>query len=245
MSVEQFYDDPVGFARECIRWGDGEGLTDYQTEGLASLALDRRYCEWGPHGAGQTTKAALATLWFALTRDAAGVDWKVFLTAPAWRSLEGFLWPEITKWSRRLKWGMVGRAPFTPVESLRLSLRLQHGYVFCAGEDRISRNGQPDSMLYVFHDARTLADSTFEVAETEHGGGKRETFLLVSSAPGGREGRFFDICSGNREGWAKRHVTKEEMVAAGRLNPAWVEDMAQRYGQDSVLYQNRVEGNFA
>ena len=50
-------------------------------------------------------------LWFALTRDAAGIDWKCVTTAGAWRQLEYYLWPEIHKWVGRLNWDVIGRRP--------------------------------------------------------------------------------------------------------------------------------------
>jgi hypothetical protein len=65
----------------------------------------------GPHGLGKTTVNAIAVLWFALTRDAAGIDWKAATTAGAWRQLEYYLWPEIHKWARRLRWDVLNRPP--------------------------------------------------------------------------------------------------------------------------------------
>ena len=105
-------DDPVGFARECIEWPDGNALTDYQADALGALKSSHRVAVRSLHGAGKTATAALAVLWFALTRDAAGVDWKCVTTAGGYRQLEKYLWPEIGLWSRRHPLGHRGPPAF-------------------------------------------------------------------------------------------------------------------------------------
>src|SRR5690242_6849411 len=87
--ILSYYDDPVGFARDCIDWRGGAGLADYQNRTLERLVTRRRVCRRGPHGLGKTTVEAIACLWFALTHDATPDrgDWKVVTTASAWRQL--------------------------------------------------------------------------------------------------------------------------------------------------------------
>ena len=123
-SLRAYRDRPVAFARECFAWPDGKALAPYQEEILDQLVCRHRAAARGPHGLGKTTTAALAVLWFALTRDAAGNDWKIPTTAGAWRQLTKYLWPEIHKWARRIKWETVGREPFTSAELLTLSLKI-------------------------------------------------------------------------------------------------------------------------
>lgn len=85
--VDQYLHDPVGFMRDCVDWGDEGRLTFYQEDILALLEEKRRVSVRGPHGLGKSAISALTVLWFAVTRDAAGVDWKVVTTAGAWRQL--------------------------------------------------------------------------------------------------------------------------------------------------------------
>ena len=54
------------------------------------------------YGLGKSTISAFTILWFALTRDANGVDWKAVYTAGAWRQLINYLSPEIHKWAGRI-----------------------------------------------------------------------------------------------------------------------------------------------
>src|SRR3990172_8658402 len=126
---ERYRDRPDIFARECVRWRHGEGLAAYQQEILAELVTTRRLAVRSLHGVGKTTVAAIAILWFALTRD--GEDWKCPSTASAWRQLREYLWPEVHKWARRLRWERIGRQPLTENrELLSMAIKLKTGTAF-------------------------------------------------------------------------------------------------------------------
>jgi hypothetical protein len=88
---------PTGWARDVIDWGQDGGLTGYQAGILDALPARKRVAVRGPHGLGKTGLAAITILWFATTREAAAVDWKVICTASAWRHLQVFLFPEVHK----------------------------------------------------------------------------------------------------------------------------------------------------
>lgn len=200
-----------------------------------------------------TATNAITVLWFALTRDARGVDWKVITTASAWRQLEEYLWPEIAKWAMRLKWGTIGRAPFAASEMMRLSLRLTHGKaVAVACEDPAKIEGaHADSLLYIWDEAKSVPGATFDASEGAFSGAGAETtqeaYGLASSTPGEPVGRFYDIQArkDGYEDWCTVHVTKEEVIAAGRMGKEWAAKRLRQWGEDSAVYQNRVEGNFA
>lgn len=85
--VEQYLHNPVGFMHDCVDWGSEGSLTFYQEDIMALLEEKRRISVRGPHGLGKSAVSALTVLWFAITRDAAGIDWKVVTTAGAWRQL--------------------------------------------------------------------------------------------------------------------------------------------------------------
>ena len=104
---ERYWSDPVGFVRDCMRFNRSEGPTAYQDETLGELVECQRITVRGPHGLGKTAEAAWAVLWFALTRD--GRDWKIPTITSAWRQNTKYLWPEIRKWARRVRWDRVGR----------------------------------------------------------------------------------------------------------------------------------------
>jgi hypothetical protein len=52
--VAGYYNDPVGFAADCIDWRDADGLTVYQEEILGGLPQRKRIAVRGPHGLKRT-----------------------------------------------------------------------------------------------------------------------------------------------------------------------------------------------
>lgn len=251
--VIRYHQDPVAFADHCIEWKPTEHLTDYQREVLAELVPRKRVAVRGPHGLGKTTEAAIAVLWFALTRDAAGTDWKIPTTASAWRQLEHYLWPEIHKWARRLRWDQIGRPPFRePQELQALNLKLTHGAAFAVASDTpaLIEGVHADSVLYVFDEAKTILSATFDAAEGAFSGAgdenANEALALAQSTPGEPSGRFYEIHQrkAGLEDWWTRHVTLSETLAAGRVTSEWAEQRARQWGTGSGIYANRVLGEF-
>lgn len=252
--VTRYFDDPARFARECIDWGDDGGLAPYQERALRDLVRHKRLGLRAPHGTGKSCVASVAVLWFALTRDAAGRDWKIPTTASAWRQLSHFLWPEVAKWARRIRWDVVGRAPFDArTELLTLQLKLAHGAAFAvASDDPASLEGaHASSLLFVYDEAKAVPAGTFDATEGAFSGGGNdsgsEAFALAISTPATPTGRFYEICSRKPglEDWHASRVTLDEAVAAGRIAPSWVEARARQWGRTSAVFLNRVLAEFA
>jgi len=246
--AELYADNYVGFVRDCFEWGEGEGPAPYQLEPLRRLPTTRREAMRGPHGLGKTAMAAWAILCFALTREAMGVDWKVVTTASAWRQLSHYLWPEIHKWSRRLRWGRIGRGPFSEREELlHLMLKLQHGEAFAVASDKpdLIEGAHASHLLYVFDEAKAIPAATWNAAEGALASG--DCYALSISTPGEPHGRFYDIHARKPgyEDWTVQHVKLAECLAAGRVSPEWAEQRKLQWGEASAVYQNRVLGEFA
>ena len=251
--VARYYDDPVGFAHDCINWGDGDGLTFYQEEILAALPERKREAVRGPHGLGKSSQAAIAVLWFALTRDAAGVDWKVVTTAGSWHQLSSYTWPEIHKWAGKLRWDKVrdGR-PFSRAHELQnINLKLNHGAAFAAASANAAliEGAHADSLMFVFDEAKAIPAPTFDACEGAFSGsgeGGTEAFALALSTPGQPAGRFYDICTRKPgyEDWHPVHVTLEDAITAGRVTAEWADQRARQWGEQSAIYRNRVAGEF-
>lgn len=243
-----YWDRPHSFAYDCINWKPGQGLTKYQYEILETLPVEKRLAVRGPHGLGKTAVAALVILWFGLTRD--GEDWKCPTTASAWRQLTKYLWPEIHKWARMLKWDMINRKEFNLREELQmLSLKLDTGEAFAAASDNPSliEGAHADHILYLFDESKAIPAETFDAAEGAFsGGGSTQAYALAISTPGEPVGRFYDIHKRKPgyEDWHVRHVTLQEAIDAGRISPAWAEQRRKQWGEQSAMYQNRVLGEF-
>lgn len=249
----KYMHDPVGWARDVIQWGDSGGLTAYQDSVLGALPARRRVAVRGPHGLGKTTLAAITILWFATTRDAAAIDWKVICTASSWRALATFLLPEVHKWARRIRWDVLGRAPFNEnTELLALNLKLAHGAASAVASNRaeLIEGAHADSLLYLIDEAKVVPDATWDAIEGAFSGGRTdglpEAFALAISTPGPPAGRFYDIHrrAPGLEDWFTRHVTLDEAMEAGRISQQWADQRRKQWGADSAMYANRVLGEF-
>lgn len=252
----RYYNDPVGFAHDCIDWGGGPGLTPYQQEILNALVAQKRgnTCRAavrGPHTLGKTTTAAVAILWFALTRDDLPdkSDWKIITTASVSRQLTDFLWPEVRKWANRVRWDKVGRGPFTRDELMSETLKLKTGKAssITSSEETGTEGGHADHLLYIFDEAKAIDSSRWDAAEGAlMGGHGKEIIALAISTPGDPQGRFYEIHTRKPglEDWWVRHVTIDECIAAGRATPEFVTQRRRQWGENSAVFQNRVLGEF-
>jgi hypothetical protein len=244
-----YRDDPAAFVMDCIDWSmvkNSSGPANYQLEILSEIPRSGRVSARGPHGLGKTAIESWVVLWFALTSD--GEDWKALTTASAWRQLTVYLWPEIHKWSRMLKWEVIGRAPFIEkVELLDRNLKLLTGAASSvASSDHGKIEGaHADRLLFAYDEAKIIPDATWDASDGAFSTG--ECYGLAVSTPGPPQGRFYDIHSKKLgfQHWWTRHVTLDEAIEAGRINAEWAEDMKLQWGQDSALYRNRVLGEFA
>lgn len=242
------------FMIECVNWPEGEKPSDYQLSIARNVITYHREAVKGPRRLGKTAATALILLGFALTRDGA-YDWKLVTMAGGWGQLRRYLWPEVHKWARRLKWDVIGRQPFkVDVELLKESLQLSTGSAFGMVSDRpelIEGAGAQQFML-MMDESKSITDAMFDAAEGSMASGGTapgyETFgLMVSTPPQNRAGRFYDVFARKPglEKWHTTSVTMLEAVAAGRVSQEWVNDMRRLWGEDSPNYQTYVLGEFS
>lgn len=247
---EKYFDDPAGFVMDCLIWNKGkhESPTPYQLEIMQALVENQRACVRGPHGLGKSALSAWTIWWFALTREALSLDWKIPTTASAWRQLTKYLWPEVVKWSRRINWHKVGRPePKYKDEMTSRTLRFKYGEAFAVASNRseLIEGAHADHLLYLFDESKIIPGPTWDSAE---GAMVSENALwLAVSTPGEPAGRFYEIQQKAKgyEDWWVRHVTLQEAVDAGRISTEWANDRLVQWGEMSMMYQNRVLGNFA
>jgi hypothetical protein len=247
--------DPVGFARDCIDWdaARSDGLAPYQEDVLATLVQDHRLAVRAPHGTGKTGIGSITVWWFALTRDAARIDWKAVTTAGAWRQLEKYLWPEIHKWAKHIRWDVVGRTqPVPGRDLLDMSFKGNYGQAFAvaSSDPALVEGAHADSLLFLYDESKAVRADVFDATEGAFSGAKDtglpEAFALAISTPGAPSGRFYEIHTRRPglEDWRTRHITLAEAQAAGRISVEWAARRARQWGFDSALYANRVLGEF-
>ena len=259
-TVVQFLHDPAGFAAACFDWtaagrgadesaGDGpQGLAAYQADIMTLLAGHHRVAVRGPRGLGKSTLGSIVVLWFALTREAAGIDWKIVTTAGSWPQLKHYFWPEVHKWAGLIRWDIVRDSrPLRKDELMRHQLRLTHGEASAAAPSDSAKieGAHASAILIMFDEAKLIPAATWDAIEGALSG-RGEALALALSTPGDPQGRFYDIHSRRRglEDWTARHVTLDEAVKAGQISRKWADQRIRQYGLQSQFVQNHVLGEF-
>ncbi len=250
-----YYNDSCGFVKDCFDWKDGQGPTDYQEEMLAESDKYDWYSCRGPRGFGKTAFASWKIWHFALTRDGNALgDWKAITTAGVWRQLVHFLWPEIHKWGRLIKWWKIGREPLKDrIELLDTSIKLTTGEAFAVASDRpdLVEGAHAEKLLYLFDEAKAVPVPIWDSVEGSFSGMGKDTKMegkfLAIGTPGETQGRLYQIHqhSAGFEKWHTRHVKIDEVIKAGRISSDWVEDKRKVWGETSILFKNQVLGEFA
>lgn len=249
-----YRDNRVGFAHDCILWRPGGGPTEYQDEIFTALDDHDRVCVRGPHGIGKTTTDAIATIHFAATSDLENVDWKNPTVASAWRQLTHYLWPEIRKWARLVRWDRIGITPWRlGRELLQLNLKLATGEAFAVATSDASavEGAHAERLFYLLDEAKSIPAELWDSIEGAFSGAGASTGIeakaLANSTPGEPLGRFYEIQAERPgfEDWYVIHVTVDRAIAAGRMSQEWVDQRARQWGPNSPQYRNRVLGDFA
>lgn len=247
----KYLHDPAGFVNDCIDWErvpNHDGPYEYQLDVLNKMKTNHRTSVRGPHGLGKTTIMAWVVIWFALTRD--GTDWKIPTTASAWRQLIKFLWPEIRKWTRYLKWDKIGREPFnlnTELHTRNLRLETGEAFAMASNDETLLEGAHADHLLVIFDESKSIPSATWDAVEGAFSTNSDDLYWLAFSTPGDVQGRFYEIHTrkAGTDDWYVRHVTLEETIKAGAVTKDWAEQRKAQWGENSSLYQNRVLGQFA
>lgn len=242
-SPYRYASDPLAFVHDCFDFPRGQAPAPYQDEILAELPKRKRVAVRGPHGLGKTAMASWIVLWAVLTSE----EVKVPTTASAWRQLTKFLWPEIHKWARRIRWGKLDRGPLSRWELLGLSLKPRpncEAFAVASDNPELIEGAHAERIVYVFDEAKAIPDGTWDAAEGAFSIG--DCYAVAISTPGDRSGRFYDIHrrAPGYEDWWTRHVTLEEAIAAKRMTREWADARRKQWGEESPVYQARVLGEF-
>ena len=239
-AVERYAKDAVAFAREVLHMD----LAPYQERALRLLVEKHRVCFRGPHGAGKTSVAAAAILWFISVYE----ECKIPTTASAWRQLTDFLWPEVHKWALKADWWRVGLKVRPGKELLKLRLELganRFAFAISSNDEAKIEGAHSAALLYLFDEAKTIVPDIWDAAEGALG--TENAFAMALSTPGDSSGRFYEIQTDRDKYrvWESIHATADEVIAAGRMTEEWREGRAREWGVESALYKRRVLGIFA
>jgi len=187
------------------------------------------------HGTGKTTILSWLILYIGLVYP----DSKIPATAPVASQLENILIPEVKKWSNKLFPPMR-----TLVDALATDVKFMNGNKCFA---RTARKENTEALagvhasfvLYIIDEASGIDQKIFDVIEGALTG---DNYLLVmTSNPTRTVGAFYDSHNKNRKHYRAIHFDSEKSC---NVNPKWVKDMADKYGQDSDTFRVRVKGMF-
>jgi len=236
--VATWIDDPVLFVRQALGVEDVE---DWQEQVLRDLVRHDRIAIRSGHGVGKSALMAWVILWFLFTRYPA----KIPCTAPTAHQLYDVLWSELGRWHRNLCVRLPWLGQRMTMGADRLAWAEAPTEVFAAA--RTARRENPealqgfhsDNLLFLIDEASGVDDLVFEVASgaLSTPGAK----ILMAGNPTRNTGYFHRAFHAERNRWRAYAVP---CSASKRVDPAYIADMAERYGEDSDIYRVRVQGEF-
>ena len=233
--VETYRDDPVAFVREVL----GAEPLSYQAEFLQAIASgERRISIRSGHGTGKSTSASWAMLWFTVLR----FPNKVVVTAPTSGQLFDALFAELKRWINELPDQL---KMLLTVKSDRVELTAAPSEAFISA--RTSRAETPealagvhsDHVMLVVDEASGVPEQVFEAAAGSMSGHSAVTIML--SNPTRSSGTFFESQTRLSDSWWTRRWS---CIDSPLVSDEFVEEMRQRYGEDSNAFRIRVLGEF-
>lgn len=220
----------------------GASPTPQQIDAGRELVERRRVSIRSGHGTGKSTLMAWSVLWFLCSY----YPCKVPCTAPTGHQLDDVLWAEIAKWLSILRERLPELGAQIEWTSERIFLKAAPSESFAVA--RTSRPEKPEALqgfhsenlLFIIDESSGIPDEVFQVAE---GALSTEgTFVLMAANPTRMDGYFYDSHHKMRHRWAALHWNGEDSPMVAR---SYIEDMRQKYGEESAIYRIRVRGDFA
>ena len=233
--VLRYRDNPVLFVREVL----GAEPYDYQSEFLNAISSgERKMSVRSGHGTGKSTSASWAMLWFLLLR----FPNKVVVTAPTSSQLFDALFAELKRWINELPPHL---QQLLTVKSDRVELTSAASEAFISA--RTSRAETPEALagvhsenvLLVVDEASGVPEKVFEAAAGSMSGHSATTLLL--SNPTRSSGTFYESQTRMSKSWWTRRWS---CVDSPLVSDEFVNEMRERYGEESNAFRIRVLGEF-
>lgn len=206
----------------------------WQAEALRSIALEDKVSIRSGHGVGKSTLLAWLILWFLGTHPNA----KVPVTAPTAHQLNDVLWAELGKWHRKMP-------PALRDAYAVKADRIEVGNSFAVARTARKENPEAlqgfhaDNLLFVIDEASGVEEIIFEVSEGALS--SKGAKVVMCANPTRVTGYFYDSHHRMSHRW---HTMKVACDESSRVSQQYIDDMRQKYGEDSDVYRVRVLGDF-
>jgi hypothetical protein len=233
--TKRYASSPTLFVREVL----GVEPLPYQAEFLEAIASgERKISIRSGHGTGKSTAASWAMLWYFLMR----YPNKVVVTAPTSSQLFDALFAELKRWINELP------PMFEQVLNVK-SDRVEHvaapSEMFISA--RTSRAETPEALagvhsehvMLVVDEASGVPEQVFEAAAGSMSGHSATTIML--SNPTRSSGTFYESQTRLSDSWWTRRWS---CVDSPLVSDEFVDEMRQRYGEESNAFRIRVLGEF-
>lgn len=231
--IRELHDNPIAFVIVIL----GATPDPWQRKALRALVEHpkKRFAVRSGHGVGKTTFESWVVLWFLFTRPFP----KVVCTAPTRQQLSDILWPEISKWisgaeivKRLFEWQKTRIVQIQDPDRWWASART-------ASKPENFAGIHEDDVLFVCDEASGIRDDIYEVIEgalTTAG-----AYLLLCGNPTRTSGEFYDAFhSRSRLYW----TIKVSCLESPRVTADYIQNLKDKYGEDSDVYRVRVKGDF-
>lgn len=256
-AIAEYAHDPLGFACDAFRWGEGElkgytGPREWQRGIFSTIGkhLQDKSTRHQPlriavasgHGIGKSATIGMVIQWAMSTCD----DCRVVVTANTENQLRTKTWPEISKWARLSLtqdwWQIPAMSIYSSEAGREKSWRAdaipwsEHNTEAFAG---LHNKGK--RIVLIFDEAAAIADKVWEVAEgalTDEG---TEIIWVAFGNPTRNTGRFRECFRKFRHQWVSHHIDSRTVEGT---NKQYLDELVKTHGEDSDLVKVRVRGQF-
>jgi phage terminase large subunit len=234
--VKTYRDDPVGFVKVVL----GATPDPWQENLLQDVANgERRVSVRAGHGVGKSAVVAWLSIWHMVTR----YPQKTVMTAPTAGQLFDALFAETKMWINRLPEPL--RDLFdTTTEKVTLKAAPEASFISA----RTSSADRPEALagihsdyvLLLVDEASAVPEPVYESAAGSMSG-PRACMILIGN-PTKNSGLFFKTHHQLSNEWKTYHVS---CLDSRRVDPDFVKQIKDTYGEASNAYRVRVLGEFA
>ena len=216
-------------------------LTEQQKE-LVRLSDDQsaRVAVSSCTGSGKTAILSMLTFLYLMVLP----DCRILITSPSYNQLVRVFYSELTKWHKKMPQQFQEFFNITreKVEYTNAKKFLQFASLVTSSVENSEslQGGHADNYVIFGDEASGISEDAFDILVGTLSTGKGGRFILVSN-PVRSSGRFYEIFNRDLGSWKKLYFSAFD---SPNVNPDWIEEMRETYGEDSDLYRMRVQGRF-